>query len=127
MRIKKNYLKSTQCLLLIFTCDFAIQISRNRFQPQSKQQSKKKTKPQSNLIDRLISGNFRLQMISLGYCQDQSKTHCNELKPDANGLWCCLPHYLRAPKMNSDGRYECPQESCHKNYKEVSSLQRHIR
>lgn len=93
-----------------FYVRFAISISRNRFQAQSKQQQQQKTKPQSNLIDRLISGDFRLQMISLRYCEDQFKTHC-----ETN------------TKINSDGRYECPQESCHKNYKEVSSLQRHIR
>lgn len=29
--------------------------------------------------------------------------------------------------LNADGRYECPRRNCNKNYKDASSLQRHIR
>uniref|UniRef100_A0A2M3ZMI6 Putative c2h2-type zn-finger protein n=1 Tax=Anopheles braziliensis TaxID=58242 RepID=A0A2M3ZMI6_9DIPT len=29
--------------------------------------------------------------------------------------------------LNADGRYQCPRRSCDKNYKDASSLQRHIR
>lgn len=111
---------------------------KKKYQTQSKHLQK--TKSQSNLIDRLISGRFRSQMISLGNGHDYLKTNLPKHKHDDNSiinvhkqkddplsLWCTTPHYLRHPKMNNVGRYECPQKNCHKNYKEMSSLHRHIR
>lgn len=90
----------------------------------------------SNLIERLISGDFRLQMISLGNGRVNSKSNGFN-KPDSSSssstassnfdLWCLLPQSMRVPKMNSDGRFECPRENCQKSYKETSSLQRHVR
>lgn len=42
-------------------------------------------------------------------------------------IWYNLRFSELSKLVNADGRYECPRRNCYKNYKDASSLQRHIR
>lgn len=42
-------------------------------------------------------------------------------------IWYNLRFSELSKLVNNDGRYECPRRNCYKNYKDASSLQRHIR
>ncbi|GAB0096973.1 Zinc finger C2H2 superfamily [Sergentomyia squamirostris] len=42
-------------------------------------------------------------------------------------IWYNIKFSDLSKLINASGRYECPRQNCGKNYKEPSSLQRHIR
>lgn len=42
-------------------------------------------------------------------------------------IWYNLRFSELSKLVNNEGRYECPRRNCYKNYKDASSLQRHIR
>lgn len=53
-------------------------------------------------------------------------SYCDGYKDDKD-IWYNIKFSDLTKFLNFDGRYECPRPNCAKNYKDASSLQRHIR